>query len=1527
MEEQDPNRKFLTVGVGASAGGLSVLKQLVSSLGEARDIALVIIQHLDPHHKSMLTELLSRETDLQVVEVEDGQQVEPSHIYVIPPDTYLEINSGRLRLTKPDATRGFRKAIDHFFRSLARECGESCAAIVLSGSGSDGTAGMREVKAAGGLTLAQDPSSAEHDSMPVSAIKADVVDQVTTVDQMAKLLRQYLDHPYSLGGKESKSMNANESLEEITAILKAHEGFNLRQYKPNTVLRRIARRMSLTDSANYQEYLQKLRNSENERRNLTKDLLINVTDFFRDQKAFDVLEKQVLPSILDKLKKEEEIRVWVAGCASGEEAYSIAILLLEAISKARLSNPIKIFATDIDEYAIQIARRGIYPQSIAAEVPETYLERYFRKIDNGQQFKVSNQVRDLISFALQNVAEDPPFNHMHLISCRNLLIYLKRDVQEKALSSFYFSLKGDSYLFLGSSETLGNKANLFDTLSKKWRIYQKKPGFDDRKLFLKHLYVEGRPQIRKKLIEKEEEEEEELQPKPTKKYLTRSDMMRRSLAETFLPPGVIVDKDGHILYNHGDWKNYMSISSGEPRNEITQLVLPAMRTRLRSALYKVQKEGGSLSFQCVVPVDGEKDKRKIIRVEVSPLDGKAFSSSEVFGILFFDNEEALKLEDGNSAGRKEEGNVQQSLEQELAEIKEELQNTIEELETSTEELKASHEEALSTNEELQSANEELEASSEELRSLNEELSTVNAQLKDKIEELQSAHNDVENFFASTHVPTVFLNPDLQIQRYTPAAELLLKMGPQDVGRSILALGRDLIDDQLVEDCQNVLQHYQPMQRTQQSQDGRWFSRKVTPYATEDRRIEGVVLVFQEVTQIKRLSQRAENREKQQAIVAQLGMLALSGAEPKELMDQAVRQIAYTLNADYCKVLQYRPEQPDFLLVSGVGWQEGAVGNVAVDAGQHSQAGFTLLSNDAVIVKDLRTEKRFSGPELLIEHQVVSGISCLINNSNPPFGVLGVHTKDSRNFTRDDANFLLAVANMLSTALKMKENQRVLSETNKRLDMARSSAMIGIHDHDIKKDIVKWDSIIYDVWGLPYDLDPVPVEAVVEGVYPEDQQHLLATIAKAQAGENDGLLMTQYRVVNKKNHSVHWVEVSAKTVFENGEAVRMVGTLQDITERKQLELSLHEAVSQLREANEKKNDFLSILGHELRNPLTALMSGLEVLEAQPEDGADILQIMKRSVDNMSKLLDDLLDLNRISQNKIDLQPAAVNVEELLNYTIGLCEKLPEYQNREVELTIEGAPVVHGDPTRLEQVFCNLLINAIKYTEDDGAIEITAREKEDHVLVEIKDDGIGIAPEPLKKIFDPFFQIKRFGKAASGLGIGLALSKRLVELHGGSITAKSDGPEKGTSIAVRLPVADGVYKIKGGLQNPPEGSIAAVRKGLKLVLIEDNRDLLVMMPLLLNPLQCKLQIASNGLDGLQIAREFEPDAMLVDIDLPDISGNEVALQLRKEGYTGMLIAISGYGHKEAKQRALQSGFDYHLSKPAELVEIAALLSEIK
>ncbi|MEQ8473044.1 MAG: CheR family methyltransferase [Marinoscillum sp.] len=1137
------------VGIGASAGGLKVLKELVSILPSGEGMVYIIVQHLDPTQDSMLTEILQSESRLPIVSAKNGQKLEADNIYVIPPDNFLEVSRDKIKLSKPQELHGTRRAIDFLFKSISEEYGIGAMGIVLSGAGSDGTAGLRMIRASGGLTLAQDPDTAEHASMPKSAIADGAVDKISTIDKIPSFLTSYVNHPhFPIGETEQISLSEmGKVLDEIAVILRINEEFNLKQYKQSTVQRRIIRRMGLTGIKDFKGYFEKLRKDEKERKQLTQDLMINVTDFFRDPQAFEVLEKKALDQIFESIGDAEEIRIWVAGCASGEEVYSLAILFMEEIERRGTYNQLRIFATDVDATAIKVARAGTYPINVFAEVPEKYVTKYFKKQDSNY-YRINRNVRDTISFAIHDVTNDPPFSKMHLISCRNLLIYLKKEMQKKVLSSFYFALQPNGILFLGSAETTGVQDQVFKTISKKWRIFQKINGKFDRVTYFQQFDFKGRGSTGQYHLASKTNQEE---------AKSRKDQLQRDLLNTVIPPTVIVSEGGQILYNHGVLDDYFMIPEGEPQNDFFLNIQPSLRSRMRSSIYKVKKSEKEVKFH--FDIDS-----KHVRVELKPL---LTDYDDCIGAVCITFNQVEHAEEGESKLPHSEHDERtlHNLELELAETKEELQNTVEELETNSEELKASNEEALSTNEELQAANEELEASSEELRSLNEELKTVNDQLKEKIGQLQSFNDDIENFFSSTHIPTIFLDTELRIQRFTPAARLLLEIGQKDIDKSIFNLNLEIISGNLVQQVKDVLENFASSRQEIELSDGRHFNRQITPYRTEDRRVEGVVIVFQEITELKRLSQRAETREHQSAVIARLGMLALGGMDLQDLMDQTVRLVAHTLDVDYAKILRYQPTDKNFLMISGYGWQGNLVGKATVPDDQDSQAGYTLLTKEPVIVKRLDKERRFSGPQLLIDHNVVSGVSCVIDDTNP-YGVIGIHTKDFRDFTQEDATFILAVANLLSTAIRDKTSQEQLHRSEEQFRTVVNSIPQMTWMTNPDGSIFWYNQRWYDYTGSNFEESKDWGWQVLH--HPD---HVDRVTKLFKASIKAGTEWEDTFPIKSKDGEYRWFLSRARPIRnKEGEIINWFGTNTDITDQLQTEKKLSESAQKLRIATASNN---------------------------------------------------------------------------------------------------------------------------------------------------------------------------------------------------------------------------------------------------------------------------------------------------------------------------------------------------------------------
>jgi two-component system CheB/CheR fusion protein len=882
ITSQKPTEKHqvVVVGIGASAGGLESFKKFFDAMPSDSGLAFVLIQHLDPTHESMMVELLAKHTKMQVSQVTKETTIETNHVYIAPAGKYLGVRNRVLFLSEPPERRGLRMPIDHFFRSLAEDLRERAICIILSGTGTEGTLGLRAVKEQGGMGMVQDPASAPHESMPRSAISTNLVDFILPVEDMPDVLVRYAKHPYVDGpSKPEIAPKVPDHLAAILAVIKTRTHQDFRSYKKNTLTRRIERRMGLNHILDGDDYVEYLRGNQKEVSQLFKDLLIGVTGFFRESESWDALAQQVVPNLVSNCGTDAPIRLWVPGCSTGEEAYSLVMLLLEELNKQDKSCPIQVFATDIDEDALDFAREGVYPESIAADIPPERLRRFFSKVDD-HNYKVSKPLREPVVFAVQNLIGDAPFSKLDLISCRNLLIYLESSVQQKVIALFHFGLKPGGYLFLGTSEGINRQETLFDPVSKKWQIYRRiGPSHPDRIEFPITTGAESAKDRRTLL---------EVSRRPSMAEVTQ-----QTLLQEFAPATVLVNRKFEVLFLTGPTSQYLELPPGAPTLDVMTLAQEGLRGKLRIALAEAAKtEGRATARGARVKRD---DAYVAVTVAVRPV--KVPQQDESLLLVTFVDEPKAEREIQQSSGNQGASDYAQlrQLEHDLQTTREDLQSTIEELETSNEEMKVSNEEIMSMNEELQSTNEELETSKEELQSLNEELSTVNNQLQEKVSELEGTNNDMANLLANTDISTIFMDREFCIKRYTPPANQLFRLIPSDVGRPVSDVVSLIKNDSLVKDGQGVLDKLVPDEKEVQTVDGQYYLRRIVPYRTQDNRIDGVVVTFANVSPIKRseeslksLNETLEERVDQRTAMLELVQEVTRAANEADRIDLVIR---------------------------------------------------------------------------------------------------------------------------------------------------------------------------------------------------------------------------------------------------------------------------------------------------------------------------------------------------------------------------------------------------------------------------------------------------------------------------------------------------------------------------------------------------------------------------------------------------------------------------------------------------------------
>ncbi len=858
---------FPVVGLGASAGGLVALKTFLENMPAKSGMSFVVILHLSPKHESVADKVLQVSTRMPVKQVSAPTPLEKNHVYVISPNHDLAMSNGHLRVTEAERPRGHHVAIDLFFRTLADTHQDKAVGIVLSGTGADGSVGIARIKEQGGVTFVQTPEDAEYEDMPRNAIASEKIDFVLPVAEIPNKLVEWwknaraieLPRPKPEGApilhaRPDASDEAERALREILDILATRSGHDFRHYKRATVLRRIERRMQVNMLKDLPAYRDFLRQNVDETAALLDDMLIGVTNFFRDCESFEALERGVIPELFGAIRHPEQVRVWVPGCATGEEAYSIAMLLADHADTLTAPPQFQLFASDIDESAIAFGRAGVYPESIVTDVPPTRLRQFFSKEQH--RYRINKTIRDRVLFALHNALRDPPFSRIDLISCRNLLIYLDREVQTRLLEMFHFALRPGGYLFLGSSESADAAASHFEPVDKRHRVYRTRPQARNMRQLSSlttaaQAAVAGLPAGAAKM--------------PDRRGFSFADVHQRVL-EFYAPPSVVVDRDSNIVHMSDNAGRFLRFAAGEPTNNLVAVVDPALRVELRTTLF--QAIHSNKSVEARVRVESEGKPERYINIIARPFrDPEA--GAEFVLVLFDEVEDALgiSLEPGDGDGDTKSG-VLLRMEEELQRTRDRLQATIEQYETSNEELKASNEELQAINEELRSASEELETSKEELQSVNEELTTVNYELKSKVEETAKVNDDLQNFIASAEIATVFVDAGLRIKRYTPRVTDIFNIIPGDIGRSLMDITSRVDYPTLAEDAAAAFDSLRIVEREVRSADGKSYSVRVLPYRTAENRIDGAVLTFIDITSLRRAEELVSFSEDQLRMAAE-----------------------------------------------------------------------------------------------------------------------------------------------------------------------------------------------------------------------------------------------------------------------------------------------------------------------------------------------------------------------------------------------------------------------------------------------------------------------------------------------------------------------------------------------------------------------------------------------------------------------------------------------------------------------------------
>lgn len=1097
----DPKGKsgcpVMVVGVGASAGGWNSFSRLFSKMPPGHGTAFVVIQHLEPEDETLTVELLKKNTELAVVEAADGMPVLPDRIHLVPPGKFLNIARGALTLQEPVYCNGLRMPIDHFFCSLAADQRRRACGIVLSGTGGDGTLGLSEIKAAGGRTIVEDPAGARFPQMPQSAIQAGVVDLVLRAEAMPAAILHWVEQVSAETRSDpAESPEFDAHLRAILDILRAKVGYDFRGYKPNTLVRRIRRRMTLAKADNFSDYARFLNDHPEEAALLQKDLLIGVTEFFRQPQAWQALEEKVIAPLVADAVPDSEIRVWVPGCSTGQEAYSLAMLLSEQVAKSGKKVGIQIFATDSDAGALATGRSASYLRDeIGENVSPGRLKQFFTRKDG--RYQVSKEIRDQVVFASQNLTTDPPFSKLDLVSCRNLLIYLDPQVQKKVIALFHFALREGGFLFLGTAETVGDREDLFEPVLKKWRIYRR-IGVGRRVGIEIPLRTPGETRLSRGMIP--------LMPSTPSASLTS--VAQQILLERFVPACVIIDRKLQVLYVHGPVEEYLTFPAGELTTLVIDMAREGLRARLRGAIAKCIEINRPVSVTARVR---RGNKSLPVKASVTPLR----FPREADGLLLITLEE-YRLPGLKTRPRTKESDSRQ-LEDELRVTREELQSTIEQLERSNEQLKASNEEVTAANEELQSANEEMETSKEELQSLNEELNTINARLQEKVDELEGIKNDLLNLLASTTIATVFLDKELRVRRFTPASTRLFSLIPSDLGRPIADVLRRYTDEALIEDARRVLADLAPSSREVRAGDGRWYIRRITPYRTEDDRIEGVVITFVDVCDLKQAEEALRAAHEKAKWLARF---------PEENPNPVLR-VSAEGNVLYRNAAC--TELP--------GW--------ACEAGKSMPDALQPLVGEAIAAE------RYTEVDVELAGRLYS---------------VAVTPFPSE-----------AYANLYGRDITERQRaEQALRESQQDLNHAQAVAHSGSWRLDVRCNELHWSGETYRIFGIPPGA-PMTYEKFLAAVHPEDRGHVDQNWRTALAGQPYDI---EHRIVAGDTVK-WVRERAELEFDDQGNLLGGFGTVQDITDRKNTEQALWHAKKQWERTFDAVPDMIAILDDQHR----------------------------------------------------------------------------------------------------------------------------------------------------------------------------------------------------------------------------------------------------------------------------------------------------------------------------------------------------------
>ncbi|MBA9078778.1 chemotaxis protein CheB [Rufibacter quisquiliarum] len=1355
QQDTPPKTDHYLIGIGASAGGLEAIHRLFDHFPSNSSFSFVIIQHLSPDHKSLMAELLTKHTQMQVREAEDNMYTQPNCVYVLPSGKQLTLKHGRLQLVNQIRNREPNFAIDVFFESLAQDRGRYAIGIVLSGTGTDGTKGVKKIKAAGGMVMVQDPETAKFDGMPRSAIESGAVDYVFPPEQMPREIIDYTRQiplvKTLINRQTEEEENEEEILAEILDLVCTHTQTNFKNYKQPTIYRRIRKRMDTIKVATMAAYLAFMQENPAEIKQLCQEFLIGVTRFFRDGEPFEIMAQEVIPEIISRTPEEENVKVWVTACSTGEEVYSLAILFKECYDRLGREPNVKLFATDIDQRAIRQASKGVFPAAIAHDVSEERLKNFFLFKNN--RYTIKEDIRKLIIFAQHDLQKDPPFSRMDLITCRNMLIYLNPELQKKVMSVFPYALKLKGYLLLGPSESIGDLKSFFSEKNRKWKLYKK---IKDNKSFQQQYGVTPLTQTFSP----------EYPPSHRKSNATSdqyNEAFLDAVAEDLKVAGLFVDENFQLLHGIGDFSRYLKLPEKRLHLNLLKMVSKELAVTLSVDIRKVLKTEQPVSRQIMIKSgNGNQLVHLLVKLYSAEPD-----MPKVTLVLLQENTQNLSLKTLEPMlSEADTGYFQQLtlLESELKDARESLHMTVQDLSTANEELQ-------STNEELMSSNEELQSSNEEMQSLNEELHTVNSEHQLKIKELQELNEDLDNYIRSSNIGQLFLDHHLVIRKFTPSVKELINIIEIDVGRPIHHLSHNLKYKNWLEDIKKVNHTSAEVEQEVETQDGKFFLMRIIPYLKYDGNKDGVVLSFVEVTTLKALSNVVQGvlnsslnnimafkavRNEESAIIEFTWSLLnrqaeqMIGKPQEQLLGQSVQQeLTFLRKSGLFKKFVHVIETgsplhaEQYLEVKGKkSWFEIAAAKMG--------DGLTLTMADI-------TEKKISEERILLAYE---------------------------DLKRAEENLI-----KLNTLLE----KRVTDRTQELLASQERFKLVSKATNDVVWD---WNLITNELWWsdslqtiLGYDPSHMSkgINSWFDKIHPDDKERVMKGINDAINLGSDQWT-DEFKII-RANGTYAYIYNRAYILHNEYQMPhRMLGSFIDLSDLKDTQVKLKETNAHLLRVIDDLDNFVYTASHDLKTPIHNIEALLRELKLElPEeefmqvDVQQIMAMMQGAVERFKHTIANLTEVTKLQNDNVP-EISSVNLNEVVQDVLLDLEPMIQEAQAHVKVDVRECPTILFSKKNFRSIVYNLLSNAIKYRdpEKDTKVSLTCRKEKDDLVLTVKDNGLGMTGEQEDQLFTMF---RRFHDHVEGSGIGLYMVRKIVHNAGGKIQVSTRLGE-GTTFKIYL-----------------------------------------------------------------------------------------------------------------------------------------------